>query len=348
MTDVKQSNMSARLVALHFVHNDIDTVRKVTQERVYARGDNHQTIQAATDMNKVRGIMEGFINRFEPCNPEIPPDDGFDEIIDLDPAVGSRKNLETVIRELHRIYPKVLPKVPTAGELDEAIQYALENYKPDMRHNIPDRGGKNKNKNKDPNAQPQEQQAKKERKKPLEYMSVDLAPKEVNAALEKTFSVAGLGPEGSRFFRQLQGSRRVQPKFHVTLMHRTGAKEHPELWGQYLRAQEAFGSNTADGKLGDMNVLLERVVFDDRIMAIVARLQDVEGGRPEGVDKWECVNRIPHITIGTRDDSVKPRESNDLLAKWIDEGPTEENKIKELVIEGKPVLKGVVRGVLSR
>ncbi|KAB5577708.1 RNA ligase-domain-containing protein [Coniochaeta sp. 2T2.1] len=348
LTDVKHSNMAARLVALHFVHNDIDTIRRVTQERVYARGDNHQTIQAATDMNKVRGIMEGFINRFEPCHPEIPPDDGFDEIIDLDPAVGSRKNLETVVRELHRLYPKVVPKVPTPGELDEAIQYALENYKPDMRHTIPDRGGKNKNKNSDANAQPQQQQAKKERKKPLEYMSVDLLPKEVNAALEKTFSVAGLGPEGSRFFRQLQGSRRIQAKFHVTLMHRTGVKEHPELWDQYLRAQEAFGSNTADGKLGDMNVLLERVVFDDRIMAIVARLQEVEGGKPEGVDRWECVNRIPHITIGTRDDGVKPRESNDLLAKWLDEGPTEENKIKELVIEGKPVLKGVVRGVLSR
>ncbi|KAB5535183.1 RNA ligase-domain-containing protein [Coniochaeta sp. 2T2.1] len=348
LTDVKHSNMAARLVALHFVHNDIDTVRRVTQDRVYARGDNHQTIQAATDMNKVRGIMEGFINRFEPCHPEIPPDDGFDEIIDLDPAVGSRKSLEIVVRELHRLYPKVVPKVPTPGELDEAIQYALENYKPDMRHTIPDRGGKNKHKNSDANAQPQQQQAKKERKKPLEYMSVDLLPKEINAALEKTFSVAGLGPEGSRFFRQLQGSRRIQPKFHVTLMHRTGAKEHPELWDQYLRAQEAFGSNTADGKLGEMNVLLERVVFDDRIMAIVARLEEVEGGKPEGVDRWECVNRIPHITIGTRDDSVKPRESNDLLAKWLDDGPTEENKIKELVIEGKPALKGVVRGVLSR
>lgn len=349
LTDIKQQNMGARLVALHFVHNDIEAIRRVTQERVYARGDNHQTIQAATDMNKVRHIMEGFIHRFEPCQPEVPPDDGFDEVIDLNPAVGSRQNLETVIRELHRIYPKLVPNVPTAGEMDDAIQYALEDYKPDLRHTIPDRGGKNKDKtHTDNDGQNQQQPSRKERKKPLEYMSVDLAAKEINAALERTFSAAGLGPAESRFFRQLQGSRRVQPKFHVTLMHRTGAKEHPELWDRYVRAQEAFGSNAADGKLGDMNVLLERVVFDDRIMAIVVRLEEVDGGTPEGVDKWECVNRVAHVTVGTRDDRVKPRESNDLLARWIEEGVTEENKIRELVIEGKPVLKGVVRGVLSR
>ncbi|KAJ9132029.1 tRNA ligase [Coniochaeta hoffmannii] len=353
LTDVKQQNMGARLVALHFVHDDIDTIRRVTQERVYARGDNHQTIQAATDMNKVRGIMEGFIHRFEPCQPEVPPDDGFDEVIELDPAVGSRKNLETVIRELHRIYPKILPKVPTAGEMDEAIQYALENYKPDLRHTIPDRSGRNKNKprNDDSNngesqGQQQQQGGRKDRKKPLEYMSVDLAAKDVNAALERTFSAADA--EGSRFFKQLKGSRRVQPKFHVTLMHRTGAKDRPELWAKYVWVQEAFGANTADGKLGDMNVLLERVVFDDRIMAVVVRLEEVEGGKPQGLEKWECVNRVAHVTVGTRDDSVKPRESNDLLARWLDEGTTEENKIRELVIEGKPTLKGAVRGVLSR
>jgi tRNA ligase len=37
-----------------------------------------------------------------------------------------------------------------------------------------------------------------------------------------------------------------------------------------------------------------------------------------------------------------------LLAKWLDEGHTDENKIEDLVIEGKPVIKGSVHGVLSR
>lgn len=75
-------------------------------------------------------------------------------------------------------------------------------------------------------------------------------------------------------------------------------------------------------------------------MAIVVRLMD-EGGR------WECVNRVAHITVGTRDSSVKPKESNDLLAEWLDEG-TARGKMGEVVFEQKPTIKGEVRGVLSR
>lgn len=345
LTDVKQVRMSARLVALHFVHNNIDEVRKTTQERVFARGDNHQTIQAASDMNKVRGIMENFIHRFQPIEADKFPDDGFDEIIDLDPSAGSRKNLETVARELHRAYPKLVPEMPSAQELDEAIQLALD-HKPELRHSIPDHAGRNKIKNGD-NSQ-NNLPAKQQKPKPLEYMSVDVPAKDVLAALEKTFSAKDLDNTQARFFRQLQGSRRVQQKFHVTLMHRASAKDKPELWDRYAKAHQIFGANNADGSVGLLNVLLERVVFDDRIMAIVARLEDVQGGTPEGVDKWECVNKIPHITIGTASEQVKPKESNDLLARWMDEGSTEENKIVDLVIEGKPVVKGVVRGVLSR
>lgn len=76
-------------------------------------------------------------------------------------------------------------------------------------------------------------------------------------------------------------------------------------------------------------------------MAIVARLVDDE-------EKWKCINRVAHITVGTRDDGVKPKESNDLLAKWLEIGCTEENKVKEVVFEDKPVLKGEVKPVLSR
>ncbi|KAK1755892.1 tRNA ligase 1 [Echria macrotheca] len=337
ITDVKMQHSNAKLVALHFVHENLDKIRRVTQERVFERGDNHQTIQAATDMAKVRGIMEGFINRFEPCDPEREPDSGFDNVIELDPAAGSRENLEIVVKELHRLYPKFLTEIPSAEKLDEAIQAALDGYKPDLRHTIPDRGPKNKDK------QPKQQQPPKApKKKPLEYMAVDVQTKEVLDALEKTFS--GAGPEASRFFKQLQGTRRIQPKFHVTLMHRASAKERPELWERYTRIQEAEGANSADGNLGDMEVLLERVVYDDRVMSIVVRLVPTEDG--EG--KWECVNKVAHITVGTRDDSIKPRESNDLLARWLEQGSGPETKVSDLVIEGKPLLKGAVRGVLSR
>lgn len=352
ITDVKLQHTSARLVALHFVHNDIDTIRKVTQDRVFTRGDNHQTIQAATDQNKVIGIMEGFIQRFEPCDPEKEPDAGFDAVIDLDPAAGSRENLEIVIKELHRIYPNFLKEIPSAEDMDAAIKGAMEGYKPDLRHVIPDRSRNNK---KASNKQEQQAADKSKKKKPLEYMSVDMTTKDVLTALEKTF--ASVPTDQSRFFKQLQGTRRVQAKFHVTLMHRAASRDHPDLWQRYLFLQETDGAIHPDGKLGDLDVQLERIVFDDRIMAVVVRLipahpedENINADTPElpAKPKWECVNRVAHITVGTRDDSVKPKESNDLLARWLEKGSGGETKIGELLIEGKPILKGVVRGVLSR
>ncbi|KAL2019306.1 hypothetical protein VTK56DRAFT_9773 [Thermocarpiscus australiensis] len=352
LTDVKQQHMTARLVALHFVHDDIDNIRQVTQDRVLARGDNHQTIQAATDMNKVVGIMEGFIQRFEPCDSEREPDAGFDAVIDLDPAKSSRENLEIVVKELHRLYPNFVTKVPPAEELDTAIKVALESYKPDLRHTIPDRS-----KNKKSGKQEQEAAEKPKKKKPLEYMSVDVPTKDVLAAVEKTFASAPT--DQARFFKQLQGTRRVQAKFHVTLMHRTAAKEHPALWERYTFLHETDGAIHPDGRLGELDVQLERVVWDDRLMAIVVRLvptspEDANvgaDGKPDqqlAKPKWECVNRVAHITVGTRDDSVKPKESNDLLARWLEQGSGAETGIGELLIEGKPFLKGVVRGVLSK
>lgn len=76
-------------------------------------------------------------------------------------------------------------------------------------------------------------------------------------------------------------------------------------------------------------------------MAIVVRLVHEEG-------KWECVNRVAHITVGTRDGSVKPKESNDLLARWLEVGASNESQIGEVVFDEKPTVRGTVKGMLSR
>lgn len=142
LEDVQLTHPNVRLVALHFVHNpeNINKVRKVTQDRVLARGDDHQTIQAASDSKKVIGIMEGFVHRYEPLNPLAQPDDGFDAVIDLDPTAESRENLETVVAELNSLYPKLFSDMPSSEDLDVAIETARNEYKPDVRHVIPDRG----------------------------------------------------------------------------------------------------------------------------------------------------------------------------------------------------------------
>lgn len=334
ITDLKAQHKDTRVVALNFSHGDIDVVRKVARERVLKRGDNHQTIQAQSDEAKVIGIMENFLRRFQPCDPERSPDDGFDFVINLDAAQDSRVNLETVVNELHQRFPSLVPSVPSSQELDDAIKAAIEDYSPDLRHTIADRPGKRDKQGRTVNKQPAQAAPKK---KGLEYMSISVPSKDITTALEAAFK--GADPETQRLYRQLQGTRRIQNLFHVTLMHRATSKEHPELWAKYTSLEAE--SQSPDGKIDECNVLLERVIFDDRIMAIVVRILDEEG-------KWTCVNKIPHVTIGTRDDSVKPKESNDLLARWLEVGSGGDTNIGERALENKPVVKGSVRAVLSK
>lgn len=247
--DVKLQHAQARLVAMNFSHGDIEEVRRITRERVLARGDNHQTIQAASDKSKVIGIMENFIHRFQPCDPENSPDDGFDFVIDLDPSKDSRANLETMVNELHRKYPRLVPSIPSAEDMDEAVKAAIENYKPDLRHNIPDRGGKNKQNG------AQNQQPKVQKKKPLEYMSISVPAKDVSNILEAAFKDSDA--DASKFYKQLQQTRRIQPQFHITLMHRAGSKDHPERWAEFVKLEEESAANS--GRIADCDVELERV-----------------------------------------------------------------------------------------
>lgn len=254
ITDVKLQHATAKIACLNFRHDEesIEEIRRITQERVIERGDNHQTIHAATDKNKFIGVMDSFISRFEPCTPTLRPDDGFDAVIDLDPTQASRVNLETAVTQLNKHFPNLVKEIPSAEEFDAAIAHAL-GYKPDMKHDIPDRGRKDKPNN---NAQPQKQPKKKK----LEYMSVSVSTPTINAVLDKAFQ--NTSSEVSRFYKQLKQTRRVQAKFHVTLLHRLGSKEHPQLWESYVALQKvADEAGSPEGKLGDCDVILERVRF---------------------------------------------------------------------------------------
>ena len=81
-------------------------------------------------------------------------------------------------------------------------------------------------------------------------------------------------------------------------------------------------------------------MFDDRVMAFVVRLLPKEG-------EFESVNQVAHITVGTRDSSVKPKESNDLLAKWLEGAAERDEGIRDVVLGERRTLAGVVRGVCN-
>jgi tRNA ligase len=91
-------------------------------------------------------------------------------------------------------------------------------------------------------------------------------------------------------------------------------------------------------------------------MAFVARIlpagseaeSDTPAMAPVSEADWPCANAIPHITVGTVSQDVKPKESNDLLKRWVEVGSGGETGIFEAEIPGVKIVEGVVGLVMSR
>ncbi|KAF2762058.1 tRNA ligase [Pseudovirgaria hyperparasitica] len=349
--DVSRVIPEARFVALHWVHDrgNYDQIRRVMQDRVLGRGDNHQTIQAASkDPAEIIGIMDGFMHRFQPIDTTKSPDDAFDLVIDLDVTASSRENLETVVTQISSRYPKLFTRMPSADELDAAIDSALDDYKPEVKQDL-SRGGNRGPKNKQ---QQQNSSMSKPKQPKLEFFAVRLPNSRVKAILDAMFR--DVDPETARFYNHLKETRRLQNEFHVTLIHKAASSQHTDSWSKLGRLHsEAWNKSIAgqlpnsdapasEPELGRCKVQLERLVWDNRVMCFVARLQN------EGDVKFETVNALAHITIGTAEPNIKPKESNDLLQKWLTVGSGGESGIMELMAKGSLILDGSVRGVLSR
>ena len=369
----------AHYVALHWTHepSSLDQIRASMRERVLNRGDNHQTIQAGSkNQNEIISIMEGFLHRFEPCDIEKEPDNAFDFVINLDVTSSSRENLETIVSQLNAEFPRLFGEMPAGEDLDKAIEHALTEYSPGVKHEIKGGSGKSsKSKGKESHfTQPalgREIATDGPTKKPpkLEYFSVRVLHTEVIRILDAIFR--DKPPETTRFYKQLQNTRRVQPEFHVTLIHRANASQEPTYWSklssihesafqrEYCKKENGCDKSWPEPDLGICEVQLERVVFDSRVMCFVVRLinktlgvvapnSNVDNVGPMKEEGFKTVNPVAHITIGTADQSIKPKESNELLKKWLQQGVSPANRIQEIGVPGNIVLKGMVKGVLQK
>ncbi|KAK3672530.1 tRNA ligase [Recurvomyces mirabilis] len=353
ITDAHRTVPNAHFVCLQYVHGrgDYDRIRAATRERVLTRGDNHQTIQAGSKgQGEIIEIMEGFMHRFQPVDTESRPDDGFDVVIDLDPCADSRQNLEHVVSMMYTEFPKLFgdQDMPSAHNMDAAIDAAMNKYTVDIKHEIKSREngrGKPSQGSTFNGALSQPNGKAKERK--IDYFAAQVSPTRVSAILDTLFREAPA--ETARMYQILKQTRRLQPEFHVTLIHRAMTGQFPEQWNRLQDLHNKATAPTAErpyplpeSKLGMCKVRLERVVWDDRVMAVVVRLSPFE----EGGEQFTSVNSTAHITAGTAAPSIKPKESNDLLERYLKEGTS--TGVQELVVKGNVELEGTVRGVLQR
>jgi tRNA ligase len=245
--------------------------------------------------------------------------------------------------------------MPSSQDLDNAIEAVMNEYKPDIKHDLGENFGGNKRKDKGsgkdnwrnrdgPVSGGPGHKAKTPKEPQIEYFSVRVPAFRILSMLEAIFR--DLPAEKGRFYRQLAQSRRLQTEFHVTLIHRAVKDAHAKTWNHLkglYDAERARHPNVSEPELGTCAVEIERIVWDNRIICFVVRLanQDQAG------EQWETTNAVAHITVGTASQDVKPKESNDMLAKWMEGGVGSENIMEEKV-KGNIVCQGSVRGVLSR
>ncbi|KAK5115955.1 hypothetical protein LTR62_000411 [Meristemomyces frigidus] len=349
ITDARKIVPNAHFVCLHYVHgrSEYNQIRQATRERVLTRGDNHQTIHAGSKgQGEIIEIMDGFMQRFQPVDQHSRPDDGFDLVIDLNPCADSRQNLEHTINMLYAEFPKLFGdrEMPASSDMDAAIDAAMSDYTVDIKHEIKSReNGRGKTADHHSNGTTNV----KTKQPKIDYFAAQVSPSRFLAILDSMFR--DLPPERAQMYQVLKQTRRLQTELHVTLIHRSQTALYPDHWSRLVdHHSRACGPteqrpyHLPDAKLGTCKVRLERAVWDERVMAFVVRLSPSEAGG----EQFVSVNPTAHITVGTANEKIKPREANDLLERYFREGTGK--GIRELGVQGLVEVEGVVRGVLLR
>lgn len=170
----------------------------------------------------------------------------------------------------------------------------------------------------------------KPKKKRIVFFGATVEPLSIINILEEMYPGNSQNVDGAgEMYKNLKNSGRIQPKFHVTLIHKNDNKlpEYPAYWAELSDLNAQASAQTPAEKMGYCKVHITNLVCNGRVLAFAVSLSP---------SKWRSMNEIAHITIGTSDNSVKPFESNDMMQDW------QENRGDVVAIQVNEVLEGVV------
>lgn len=322
-------NVNVQFVCLNFIKTDADSnyIWNLTTKRVFDRGDNHQSIKAASDGEaKVKNIMKGFINRFQDVEDNKKPDSEFDLVIDLDvnEENSSLKNAKTITEELHKKYPFLIRYLPSDKEIKDSFKKALE-FKPTYSKTIPKIKEKSEKRDKTKDVTPQGS-GKKKTQTPV-YFSIDLNGTE-NMIHQINEIISSKKDYGQCLLLRLQEKNRVQHEFHVTLAHinqgKRGSGSEKKIWKEYLEYYESHSNDIKGSQLGVLaSIKLKRLIWNEKALAVQIEALNFIEKESGNLIKFSVANEFPHITIGTISEDIKPFYSNELAkiaSRYTNEG----------------------------
>lgn len=314
---------NVQFICLNFIPEDSNDKElwDTTVQRVFERGDNHQSIKASSESAKVKGIMSGFIKRFQPVITEKEPDSKFHQVIDLNPSGqnSSLTNAEKVLSELNQKYPILVTKVPSVEEVQIAFTSALEykpNYNKVMSKNSSQESKKNKEKfGRQSNSQNHEKTKSKEKQRKPVFFSIDIPQRQriisgIDELIQK--KAPFLNIENSSWC-YLKENNRIQGEFHITLVHvnqgKRGNEHDRNVWANYLTMYESLGSKFESEVFADIS--LKKLIWNKKIVTILVNVLQIYH-KDKILSGLGVANKHPHITVGLVSNEVKPVYSNTL------------------------------------
>ncbi|ODV89847.1 hypothetical protein CANCADRAFT_17595, partial [Tortispora caseinolytica NRRL Y-17796] len=286
--EAAEAKYNVRFIAIQFHEyigfSDAYKVISTTAQRIYARGDKHQSIQTSQmPEGAVEGLLKQFIGQYRPvAESEV---DYYDLVIKLPNIEDTEGNLKTIVQQIGAACPNVIPEIPDDEHMHEAFERAL-NYKPDFKKVI-------------------KTKAKKLTRKRVRVYCARLETSLVPVITE----LLSLNKEPLEQWNALKATHRMDNiVHHVTLIHRSNMETQPDVWRFYENI-EMKPSNDGQWLESELKVQFEltRIFWTDRLFTVQVKIQN---------DGIPYTNKYLHVTLGTHDESVRPYESNNVIENY--------------------------------
>jgi tRNA ligase len=283
-----------RLLALNWtLDQPRATILRVCGDRIFDRGDKHQTIRA----DKVAKSHENVIWKFLHQGEELAESE-VDATIEMD--IG--EPLEAAVARAVDGCVNILGlKRPSQELIDEAIAVA-KGYAPTTK----------KGADKD--------EKKAEGPSLPRYFGI-LAEVDCAALVAPQMEQAEDVPyDGKTFWRKLVSDKRIAERPHITIAHKAGLPEAVDLWERCAALDRQRAPPIFSFTLGHL-------LWNDRVMALTVEdlelAHDPENDADPGQEKHEFVSTLPaevreclHITVGTLGPDISPYEARGLVEEW--------------------------------
>lgn len=290
-----------RLVALYWNtkadDTDPTTIHKICGDRVFARGDNHQTLRVRKDASDHEDIVWQFLFNSE----ELAPAE-VDDIVEMNIA----EDVTEAVRRATRGLVKLLDlDQPSEEAIHDAVSLAM-GYSVDSKRKRDMPAVKTKKDGSNPR-----------------YFGI-LPEVNLDTILDPLFSSSSdIDPA---FYHELKGNNRVTPRPHITVLHSKEKSESTQaLWDRCNDIHALSEGPVFDFTLG-------HVLWDGRVMAITVddlRLRDsleqqMQDLSVQSASKGsDFLKSLPeglrtrlHITVGTKNKNITPVEAKTMVERW--------------------------------